>query len=233
MPILDIRYTVLQVVNEVQRKLGLTETSSLASNKLSIQLVDFINDVCSDLSDFGNWQEMLVSANITAVSGQNYYSVNTSANIKNIGDLYFVPRMGPIRGVTIEEMRILTRTTSVGTPSQFTVFGTDANGNPNIRVRPTPGSNEDGELFSIVYYIRAPKYTVTDGALIIPFPGDLVVSGTIAQAILNESGGTPTDHYTKTQQDYLEARKESLNRFNGDTGWTVSFTPSMIQGRRR
>lgn len=233
MPISDIRYTVLQVVNEVQRKLGLSETSSLLTNKLSVQLVDFINDVCNDLSDFGNWQETLVSANIVAVSGQNDYSINTSANVKNIADLYFLPRMGPVRGVTIEEMRILTRTTSVGTPSQFTVFGTDVNGNPNIRVRPTPGSNEDGELFSILYYVRAPKYTTASGASVIPFPGDLVVTGVLAKAILNESGGTPTDHYSKTQQDYLEGRKEALNRFNGDTGWTVSFTPSMIQGRRR
>jgi hypothetical protein len=54
----DIRYTVLQVVQEVFRKLGLNEPTSLSFNKLSIQMVDFINDVCNDLSDFGNWQEV-------------------------------------------------------------------------------------------------------------------------------------------------------------------------------
>lgn len=233
MPLGDLRYTVLQVANEVQRKLGLDATASLGANKLSIQLVDFINDVCNDLSDFGNWQEMLVSANITAVSGQSDYSINTSANVKNIGDIYFLPRTGPLRSVTIEDMRILTRTTSVGTPSQFTIYGTDANANPNIRVRPQPGSIENGQLFSILYYIRAPKYTVSDGATVIPFPGDLLVTGTLARAILNESGGTPTDHYTRVQQEYLESRKEALNRFNGDTGWSVSFTPSLIGRRRR
>lgn len=233
MPLSDINYTVIQVVNEVQRKLGLTATASLITNKLSIQMVDFVNDVCNDLSDFGNWQEMLVSANITAVSGVSNYSVNTSANIKNIADLYFLPRTGPLRGITVEDMRILTRTSSVGAPSQFTVFGTDTLGNPNIRVRPKPGSSEDGKLFSILYYVRAPKYTSTDDSVIIPFPGDLVVTGVLARAILNESGGTPTDHYSKTQQDYLESRKEALNRFNGDTGWSVSFTPSLIGRRRR
>ena len=54
MAITDIRFTVLQVVNEVQRKLGLNTTPTLLTNKISIELVDHINDVVSDLSDFGN-----------------------------------------------------------------------------------------------------------------------------------------------------------------------------------
>lgn len=227
----DIRYTVLQTINEVQRKLGLDATSALNSNKLSIQLVDFVNDVCDDLSDFGNWQETLISANVTAVSGQRDYSVSTSANIKNIGDIYFTLRRGPMRNVTIDDMRIMTRTSITGTPTQFTIFGTDSNGNPIIRVRPTPAANEDGELFSLVYYIRAPHYTTSDAALIVPFPGNIVASGVLAKALLNESGGSPTDHYSLVQQEYLSARKESLNRFNGDTGWNVSFAPTR-RGRR-
>lgn len=229
----DIRYTVLQTINEVQRKLGLNETSSPLSNKLSIQMVDFINDVCNDLSDFGNWQETLVTANITAVSGQADYSVITSANIKNIGDIYFARRSGALRHVTIDDMRIMTRSTITGTPTQYTIFGTDANGNPNLRVRPTPAATEDGELFSALFYVRPPRYTTSDGAAVIPFPARVVVLGVLARAILNESGGTPSDHYTATQQEYLMARKEALNRFNGDSGWNVSFTPSFVQRRRR
>ena len=229
----DIRYTVLQTEQEVFRKLGLDAPSGLTVNKLAVQMVDFINDVCNDLSDFGNWQEMLVSSNVTAVSGQSNYSINTSANVKNIGDIFFSTRTGPMRYVTVQDMRIMTRTTCTGTPSQFTTFGTDNAGNPNIRVRPTPAQNEDGELFSITYYVRCPKYTTADDSTVIPFPGDLVVLGTLARAILNESSGSPTDHYTRVQQEYLESRKESLNRFNGDTGWDVSFTPSLISRRRR
>ncbi len=227
----DIRYTVLEIVNEVQRKLGLTETN-LTANKLATMMVDFINDVSSDLSDFGNWQEMLVSSNVTAVSGQANYSIQTSANVKNIADIILTNRTGPLRNITIREMRLRTQTTIVGTPSQFTVFGTDANGNPTIRVAPTPTSNDDGELFSILYYVRAPVYTTSDAATVVPFPGQIMVDGVLAKYLLNESGGAVTDHYTKTQQDYLMGRKEALNRFNGDTGWEVNFSPS-IRGRRR
>lgn len=232
MSLSDIQYTVLQIVNEVQRKLDLNTTPTLSANKLAVQMVDFVNDVCNDLSDFGNWQETLVSANVTCVSGQVNYSVNTSANIKNIADIFFTQRVGPLRNITIQDMRIMTRVTATGQPTQFTIFGTDSNGNPNIRVRPTPAQNEDGGLFSVLYYIRTPKYTTSDNNTIVPFPGDIVVRGVLAKVILNESGGAPTDRYTISQQDYLSARKEALNRFNGDTGWDIQFAPSS-QGRRR
>lgn len=228
----DIRFTVLQIVNETQRKLGLDATPTLTANKLAIQMVDFVNDVCDDLSDFGNWQEVFTSVNVTAVSGQRDYSVNTSANIKNIGDIFFSSRIGPIRNVTPHDMRIMTRTTTVGAPTQFCVFGTDSNGNPLLRFRPTPAANEDGELFSITFYARPPQYTTADASLVVPFPGNLMVDGVLAKAILNESGGSPTDHYTLVQNSYLEGRKEALNRFNGDTGYDIQFSPSNF-GRRR
>jgi hypothetical protein len=226
----DIRYTVLQTVNEVQRKLGLTQTS-LNANKLSIQMVDFINDVCNDLADFGDWQETIVTANITAVSGRQDYQISTSANVENIKDMYFLPRRGPMRNISIDDMRIMTRVTITGTPTQFTIIGTDSNGNPNIRVRPTPAATEDGGLFSVLYYIRAPLYTTNDTNTVIPFPGRIVVLGTLARCILNESGGAPDQKYQSMQQEYLSARKEALNRYNGDTGWDTSFVPS--NGLRR
>lgn len=229
----DIRYTVLQVVQEVFRKLLLATPSTLSSNSLSIQCVDFINDVCSDLADFGDWQETQVTANITAVSGQVDYSINTSANIENVKDIYFSQRRGPLINVTTDEMRILTRVTATGTPSQYTIYGTDSNGNPNIRVRPRPGQAEDGGLFSVLYYIRAPLYTSADGSLVIPYPARLVVLGVLARVYLNESGGSPTDKYNTAFQEYQTAKKNALNRFNGDTGWDISFKPSLPNRRVR
>src|SRR5260370_114241 len=112
MSIGDIRYTVLQTVNEVQRKLGLDPTS-LTGNKISKELVDHINDVVDDLSDFGNWMENFVSANITAVTSVQDYSIVTSAVIKNIGDIFISNRQGPLNSLNIEDMRIQTRVTSL------------------------------------------------------------------------------------------------------------------------
>lgn len=228
----DIRYTVLQTVQEVFRKLGLDAPSALVGNKLSIQMVDFINDTCNDLSDFGNWMEVMTTANVTAVAGTRDYLINTSANVKNIGDIYFSQRTGALRHVDTEEMRILTQTTATGQPTQYTIFGTDASsGNPIIRIRPIPTSAEQGGIFSILYFQQPPRYATTDGAVIIPFPARIVVLGTLARAILNESEGAPTDRYTQTYQDYLVARKEALNRFKGDSGWQVAFVPSNMRRR--
>ena len=229
----DVRYTVLQTVNEVFRKLGLAAVTSLSANKLSIQTVDFINDICNELADAGDWQDMLVSANITAVSGQANYSINTSANVHNIADLYFSQRKGPLRNVTIDDMRVLTRVTITGTPTQYTIFGTDANANPNIRVRPTPAAADAGGLFSVLYYIRAPLYTTSDANTVIPYPSRVVVLGVLAKVILNESGGAPDNKYQTTYQAYLDSRKEAMHRFAGDTGWDISFVPSLISRRRR
>lgn len=228
-----IRFTVLETINEVQRKMGLTPTPTLVTNKLSIEYVDHINDVVADLSDFGNWQETITTANVTAVSGVSRYSVQTSAVIKNVGDIYFSQRRGPLRNVTNEEYRILTRVTITGTPSQFTIFGTNSAGNPVFRVRPTPAQAETGGIFSVLYFTKPPIYTTADASTIIPFPARVVVLGTLARACLNESGGSPTEKYQQFQQQYLNSRKEALNRFNGDTGWSVGFTPGLINRRRR
>lgn len=229
----DIRYTVLQTVNEVFRKLGLSEVSSLVENKLSKQMVDFINDICTEISDFGNWDEMMVSANVSCQSSVMNYLIPTSANVKNIGDIYFSQRTGPLRHVTVEEMRILTRVTAIGIPSQYTIFGVDAStANPIIRVRPMPVSAQSDGVFSVLFYVTPPLYSTTDDNTVIPFPSRVVVLGVLAKAVLNESEGAITDRYTKTYNDYLLARKEALNRFKGDSGWSVSFRPSLI-GRRR
>lgn len=234
MAITDIRYTVLQTVNEVQRKLGLTATPTLIANKVAIELVDHINDVVSDISDFGNWMEELTTAKITAQVSVRDYSIKTSAVIKNIGDIYLSTRRGPLRSENIQTMRILTRTTSMGTPSQFCIFGTDSNGNPLIRVRPTPDSSNDGSLFSILYYVKPSLYTMADASTLIPYPARVVVLGTLASYTLRENGGAPNDQYSMFFNQYLSVRKESLNRFNSDTGWDVSYTPGRVnRGWRR
>ncbi len=228
----DIRMTVLQIVNEVQRKLGLSPTQTLSANTQSKIMVDYLNDVVNDLSDFGNWIETIATARVTAVSGQRNYSINTSANIKNIGDIYFSQRSGALLHIDTGEMRLLTRSTVQGMPTQFTIFKTDSNGNPEIMVRPTPGATQDGGVFSILYFTRPPTYTTSDSSTVVPFPSRVVVLGLLAKMCLDDSGGAPEPQYQEYQNQYLVARKEALNRFKADTGWSVRFRPG-YGGRKR
>lgn len=234
MPSSDLRFTVLQVVNEVQRKLGLSETSNLAQNKVSKELVDHINDTVDDLSDFGNWMETLATAKVTAQTSVRDYVVQASGVIKNIGDIYLSTRRGPLRSLDIDTMRIMTRTTSLGQPSQFCIFGVDASSyQPIVRVRPTPDSTQNGALFSILYYKKPSQYTISDTNTVIPYPARVVVLGTLARYTLRESGGAQTEMYQVYQQDYINGRKNALNRFNSDTGWDVSYAPARRSRWRR
>lgn len=233
MSISDLRFTVLQTVNEVQRKVGLNETSTVSANKVSKELVDHINDIVDDLSDFGNWLETLTTAKVTARTSVRDYTIQTSAVIKNIGDIYLSNRRGPLNSVDIDTMRVLTRTTSMGDPSQYCLWTPDSNGNPTIRVRPTPDANVNNQTFSILYFTKPSLYTLSDGAVVIPFPARVVVLGVLSRYTLRESGGAPTPMYQSYQQQYLETRQTALNRFQGNTGWDISFNPGYRRRGRR
>lgn len=233
MSIGDIRYTVLQVVNEVQRKLGLSTTSNLTGNKVAIELIDHVNDTVSDISDFGNWMEQITTAKVTAFTSVRDYTVSVSGVIKNIGDVYLSTRRGPLQSVDVDTMRVMTRVTALGQPSQYSIFGTDVNGNPVIRVRPTPDLSQDGSMFSILYYKKPSIYTTNDTSTVIPFPARLVVLGTLARYTLRENGGAPTDLYTMYFNDYERSKKNSFARFNSATGWDISFTPGNVRRGRR
>lgn len=225
MAITDLRMSLLNIVNEVQRKLGLNTTAALNSTKVSTELVDHVNDVVDDISDFGNWMEQLATAKVTALTSVATYSIGVSGVVKSIGDIYLSTRRGPLSSVDIDTMRILTRTTTMGQPSQFCIMGTDSNGNPSIRVRPTPDSSNNGSLFSILYYLKPSIYTVSDGSTIVPFPSRVVILGTLAAYTLRESGGAETPLYQMYFQQYMQAKKNAYARMNSGTGWDVNFTP--------
>lgn len=225
MAITDLRMSVLSIVNEVMRKIGLDPVTVLGSNKISIELVDHINDVVDDISDFGNWMEQLATAKVTAHTSVATYSIGVSGVVKSIGDVYLSTRRGPLRSVDIDTMRVMTRTTAMGQPSQYAIFGTDTNGNPSLRVRPTPDTSQEGAVFSVLYYLKPSIYTTGDSATIVPFPSRVVVLGVLAAYTLRESGGAETPMYQMFFNQYLQAKKNAFGRMNGDTGWDVSFTP--------
>lgn len=234
MAITDLRMNVLGIVNEVQRKLGLDPSSTLTANKISKELVDHINDVVDDISDFGNWMEQLATAKVTAQTSVATYSIGVSGVVKSIGDIYLSTRRGALSSVDIETMRILTAVTALGQPSQYCIFGTDSNGNPSLRVRPIPDVSQNGSVFSVLYYLKPSIYTTSDASTVVPFPSRVVVLGTLAAYTLRESGGAETPLYQMYFQQYMEGKKSAFRRMNGDTGWGVSFTPgNTSRGSRR
>lgn len=240
MSITNIRLSVLSTVNEVRLRRGLSEVSDLDQDSQSRMSVKILNDVVARISDYGDWNETLVSANITTQSSVSDYSIavptsgSNVAVIKTVKDIYNGSAGVSLFFVSQEQMRLFQRIPNYGEPRQYTIFGTDDVGNPLLRVNPIPSTSQGGiGTLSLRCHSEPPVYTVDDGAVIIPFPSRLVVQGLMAGAILDEEGGSATDHYTRENEIFLSMLKENYNRFKADVGRYRRFVPGSRQFRRR
>ncbi len=240
MAITDIRLSVLATINEVRIRRGLSVVSSLSQDSQSVMAVRLLNDVVSEISDYGDWNETLVSANVTCVSSVQDYSIviQSSASapaqiVKTIKDIYFGSAGAAMFMISQEEMRLFSRNvTGVGDPRQWTVWGTDSNGNPVVRVNPNISSTAAGEVLSMRVHVQPPLYTTSDDDVIIPFSSRMVVQGLLAACILDEEGGSPTDHYTREQNTFENMLKETYNRYKADAGRYRRFVPGSQRYRR-
>jgi hypothetical protein len=152
MAISDVQKTVLQLVNEVERKLSIDVSSTLTTRKLTTTLLDYLNDVIAELSDYGDWQEMFREVSVTAQSGVGEYKVYASAEIKNIYEIHHSARgVAPLQNRSIADMRRLQKLGGTGVPHQFSVVGVSGS-RPKFRVYNVPGTNQDGQLFDVAFY---------------------------------------------------------------------------------
>lgn len=240
MAITNIRLSVLATINEVRLRRGLREVSSLDEDSQSESALKVLNDVVARISDYGDWNETLVSANITTQSSVSDYSISVATSgsdvavIKTIKDIYNGSAGVSLFFVSQEQMRLFQRIPNYGEPRQYCVYGTDSNGNPLLRVNPIPSSTQGGiGTLSIRCHSEPPIYTNGDEAVIIPFASRMVVQGLLAGVVLDEEGGSPTDHYTRENEIFLSMLKENYNRFKADVGRYRRFVPGSRQFRRR
>lgn len=225
MAITDLRQTVLQTINRVLRKFGVDDVSTLTQTKQARAYLDMLNEVMSELSDFGEWIELLEEINVTAQSSVADYAIATSALIHHVGEISFDTDISPLTQETIEDMRRLGRTSAHGVPRHFTIMGVDASGNPKFRTQPIPGTQQADKLFKVLLYQKPRLFTTSDASVLIPFPADVVFQGLYAKALLEENGGEPNNQYQWAYREYERMKKEALNRWTGDTGSEVRFVP--------
>lgn len=224
----DVYLTVLQVVNETRRKLGVPNpVTSLTTDTLDPVLIDFLNDVLTEINDFGLWNEMISTATTTLVNGQEFYSINTTQPVKTIKDIYFQGTNSSLAFITNEQMRLLKRTNAQSNqPVQFTIFGVDSLGNPMIQLYPTPNTAAAGKVINVFFQRLPLHYDTSDGDETLPFYGRLIVQGLLARLILDESGGAKTDQYSLERATFENMLKETFNRYKGDVGYYRRFVPS-------
>ncbi len=239
MSITDIRKTTLQCINEVRRKRGLKEVDNLTQDSQSTMSLDFLNDVVAEISDYGDWDETVVTANITTQTSVADYAIqvvtsgSNVAVVKSIKDMYFGSAGSPLFFIDEAQMRLFQRAPRYGQPAQYTVFGTDVNGNPQLRLTPIPATNQGGiGVLSVRVHTQPPIYVAGDEAVLVPFNSRIVVQGLYAACVLDEEGGSPTPHYQAIRQLFEKMMKDTYQRFHGDTGRYRRFVPGSRRFRR-
>lgn len=229
----DIRKNILGIVNEARRKFAVASAATLSQDSESILMVDILNDVIDEVSDYGDWKEMFRETVVTASSSVSDYSVEVSALVKNIHEISFDTDISPMWLTTLDDILRLNRINSYSRPRQWAIVKTDDNANPIIRAFPTPGTTENNLLFKVKYYQKPRLYTTADVSAVPEFSSRVLVAGLIAKKSLEESGGVPTQQYAAYEADYQKKLKEEFNRLNGDSGSDSYFRPGYGKYRRK
>lgn len=233
MALLDTNRTVIGIINEVQRNIAVDETNFANTNKLATVILDNLNDTITECNDYGRWPHMFREAVVTASASVDRYELAVSAQINNIIEIHWANTAGeaedvaPLRVVNVTDIRRLQKTRSFGVPRHFSVVNVSGV-NPIIRVHPIPGSNENMKTFDVAFYKKQRLFTTAsaDTTAVPLFDSRMLVYGTLAKTLLDESGQEATPQYTTVYQEYIRMRKEAYNRLTVDTGGDVQITPN-------
>ncbi len=231
MAIKDVNLNALQIVNEVQLRLGINETSTLTSTKNSKMLMNLLNDVIAEVSDFGDWPQMFTEVKVTASASVGIYEITASSPVKNIFEIAWGDDTASMEVRTIEDLRRLQRLASFGTPRQFAIVGVSGD-NPLFRTYPIPNQTtidaqaSKGGVFDCAIYVKPAILTSANASTTIDFPARMIIQGLYAKALLEESGSEPTPQFKTAYAEYIRMRQEALNRFTADTGTDIYITPT-------
>lgn len=225
----DFKVTVLQAINETRKKQKLSQVSTIEQDSDSLVKLDYLNDVISDLSDYGDWREQYREYIVSVQTSVRDYAVS-GVVIQSIEEVALSTRTGELPRRDLEDLRRLQRNNSVGEPTQWSIKGITSEGNPILTFDRWPTAVNSSSYFKIAAYEKPAVYTTAHATETIPFPGRVVVQGLLCAAILDESDGEPTSRYAANLEIYENMKKEAFNRYNGDTGASVYFKPG--RGKR-
>jgi hypothetical protein len=225
MALSDLRKTVLQIINEVEKKLSISTSSSLTATDYTQVLLQLLNEVIEDCADSGDWLELYAETTITAASSVGSYTIAPGQLVHHIHEIAYEGQIAPLNTVDLSDINRLQRLNSFGVPRQYALAGVSVSADPLFRVHPIPGTSQAGDLFTISYYYKPNLLTTSDGATVPPFPANLLIAGLLAKARLEENGGEPSREYLADLQSYEALKHQALNRYTGDTGFETRLVP--------
>jgi len=230
MALTDVRKSVLGVVNEVERLMGLTTSATLDERRMTLVYLRLLNDVVADLNDFGDWRELYNETVVSAVASAATFTVAPSAKmVHHLHEVRFSSQPAAMSEVDMSDMRRMQRMNSSGVPRQWAFRSVDASANPVLAVWPVPA--ETSGYFDVSYYEKVREYTTADADVVPPFATEALVAGLYARALFEEQSGEPSRQALTAGAEYEKRKRESYNRYNADSGTSFQMRPSRW-GRR-
>lgn len=233
MATVDSRRSVLDIVNEVRKLTGLNTVSRLDADKHSLVALRMLNNVVAEISNYGDWHELIATTTVLCSSSVNTYSLGINSVVKNIWEVAVSGQRQSLYPTELADILRFERGGGVGVPRRWTIQGVDTKGNPKIKVHPQPGANENGQAMWIVYFLKPQLYDTTSADVQVVFPANVVIQGLYAAVLTEEAGGLFTKESLDAKESYLTLLKEELNRYNADSGAgsQIQIIPSWT-GRR-
>lgn len=218
--------TYLQAVNRTLIKLRESEVSTLnGADEYTKLIAAFVNEAKEEVENAWPWSSLRTFVDVTTVAGTSTYSLT------GMGEEFIVesviegnnPLNGPFPNFVLDQQIATTSLQSSSTSAYFDFVGVDSNGDPQVRLTPTPAS--DGS--TIRFYGRKKQAyleTSTDSNTLIKLPWKPVVYLAYVKA-LSERGEDGGNIYDEASRQYdmalasaigLDSRNQHIN-----TDWYV------------
>lgn len=231
MPVSDTRLTVLEVINEVERKLGLTPSDSLTTRDLTRVLLRLLNETVADLNDFGDWAELYGEYTVTAQSTALLTIAPSGKTVHHLHEVRYGREAAPLIETSMSDIRRLSSVSNGrGTPRQWAMRSVNASADPVIQVWPVPSTAlAASSTWNVSFYEKVRQYTTDDGAVVPPFDATVMIAGVYARSLFEEQSGEPSRQAITAQAEYERRKREFYNRYRADSGTAFKFVPN---GRR-
>jgi hypothetical protein len=213
--------TYLELVNDVLSRLRETEVGGVAADAYSELIGRYVNDAKRQVEDAWNWDALASTLTVTTSGGTSTYTVTGSGLRPRDMTLNDTTNSLTLRNVPIQwiiDQQQLT-TVQTGTPCYYAWNGHDGT-DSKIELFPTPNGT-----FTLKANLYLPQAALSDDADVISVPGEPVVAGAFARALVErgEDGGLPSSEayqlFKNVLSDYIAL--ESSRFIENDT-WVAN-----------
>jgi hypothetical protein len=193
--------TYLQIVNSVLRRLREDEVTAVADSTYSTLIGDLVNDAKKYVEDSWDWTALREAITVTTVASTKTYALTGSGQDFKLLNSYNDTSDGSLTYRTNKYFDdVYITTTTEGSPSDFTYRDTDASGDTQVEVYPTP----DG-VYSLVYQVinRPASLSSDTDVLVVPSQPVIYMALALATRERGEQGGTSAAEYMALADTFL------------------------------